>query len=367
MIRRALAASWILASCAIAPAAQTPPTELVVPTRMCGEYFLIPIEVDLDGDGNATTLTALFDTGGSGLHVDPDAVVRAGGAPVGERKQLTILDARAGPLTFSKLRPHTRELDHLSRALGTEIDIFLPFRAFKDELLTLDFPKRELRVRRGELPPPDGIRVFDSRGGDRRPYLKIEIEGKEHRLLVDSGSSGSIGVESDRGLTWLSPPLPVAAAQGMERVVYKEVGRLGSDVQLAGITIERPLVELRRQTPLLGTDVMRRFVWTFDQKARRVQIVADSPEPLKMPPLRGTGAVPKVTPAGHEIVRVIAGTPAARAGLLAGDVIVAIDGTPIGGRGCERWNAPARDEITLTIDRGTRTFDVRLEIVDLVR
>jgi hypothetical protein len=367
MIRTAIVVSWILVSSASSAAAEAPSTELIVPTRMCGEYFLIPIEVDLDRDGKATTLTAVFDTGGAGLHIDPDAVVRAGGAPVGERKQITIREARAGPLTFRKLRPYTRELDHLSKALGTEIDVFLPYREFKEQLLTLDFPRRELRVRRGELPPPDGVRIFDSRGGDRRPYLNVEIAGKRHRLLIDSGSSGSIGLGSSHDLPWLSPPLPVKAAQGMERVYFEDVGRLGVDLQLAGITIERPLVELRGPTPLLGTDVMQRFAWTFDQKSRRVEIIAASPEPLRMPPLRGTGAVSMVTPAGREVVRVLDGSPAARAGLRAGDVIVAVNGTAIAERGCERWNTATHDETTLTISRGTGTFDVRLEVVDLVR
>jgi hypothetical protein len=173
---------------------------------MCGAYFLIPIAVDLDGDGTATTLTAIFDTGGAGLHIDPDAVVRAGGAPIEERRQITIRQAAAGPVTFRKLRPFTRELDHLSRAVGTEIDIFLPHREFQQHLLTLDFPRREMRVRRGELPPPDGVRVFDSRGRDRRPYLNVEIDGTRHRLLIDSGSSGSIGLGSAQGLPWPEEP-----------------------------------------------------------------------------------------------------------------------------------------------------------------
>ena len=105
-------------------APRSEPAEVIVPSRMCGEYFLIPLEVDLDGDGESTTLLALFDTGGAGLHIDPDAVLRAGGGTVTERKQITIRDARAGPLTFRRLRPTIRQLDHLSRPLGIEVDIF---------------------------------------------------------------------------------------------------------------------------------------------------------------------------------------------------------------------------------------------------
>lgn len=367
MNRSAIAALWILASSASAISAETPSTDVVVPTRMCGEYFLIPIEVDLDGDGVPTTLTAIFDTGGAELRIDPDAVVRAGGAPVEERKQITMRQVRSGPLTFSKLRPYTLELDHLSRALGTEIDVFLPYREFKEYLLTLDFPRRQMRVRRGGLPPPDGVRIFDSRGVDRRPYLEVEIAGKSHRMMIDSGSSGSIRLDSRLGLPWQSPALPVLAAQGMEQVYFKEVGRLGVDVRLAGITIERPLVGIHDGMALIGTDVMHRFAWTFDQKSRRVEILAASPEPLRMPSLRGTGAVLMVTGDGYEIVRILDDTPAALAGLRVGDIIVAIDGRPIAALGCDRWNKVTRDRTTLTISREDSTLDVRLEVVDIVR
>ena len=53
---------------------------------------------DLDGDGESTTLMALFDTGGAGLHMDPDAIVRAGGDPVGLRKRGARLMIRAAAI-----------------------------------------------------------------------------------------------------------------------------------------------------------------------------------------------------------------------------------------------------------------------------
>ena len=340
--------------------------ERVVPSQMCGEYFLIPLEVDLDGDGESTTLLALFDTGGAGLHIDPDAVRRAGGGAVEVRKQITIRNATAGPLTFRKLRPYTRELDHLSRPLGIEIDIFLPFRDFADHLLTLDFPRREIRIAEGRLPRPDRVEVFSARGPDRRPYLEVEIAGREHRLLVDSGSSGSIAIEPGRELPWSTAPVPVSVGQGMEQLFYSDLGRLDADIEIGGVTVEQPLVEIRAGTELIGTDIMRRFVWTFDQKSRRMRIRSDSREPLRLPARRGTGAVFLPTPEGYEIARVLAGTPAESAGLRVGDLVVAFDGTPVFERGCERWQEEHRTETTLTVVREGRELDLQVEIIDIV-
>jgi hypothetical protein len=333
---------------------------------MCGEYFLIPVDVDLDSDGKSTTLMAIFDTGGAGLHIDPDAVVRAGGATVEERKQITIRNATAGPLTFNKLRPYTRHLDHLSRAMGIELDIFLPFRTFKEHLLTLDFPQREIRVGRGRLPQPDGKEVFSARGRDGRPYLDTEVAGRTHRLLIDSGSSGSIALKPGRELPWVTAPIPVSVSQGMEQLYYSDIGRLDADVRIAGLSVTQPVMKVGPTTELIGTQVMRRFSWTFDQKSRRVRIHPDSPNPLRLPPKRGTGAVVFPTDDGHEIARVLEGTPAAHAGLRVGDIVVAYDGIGVFDMGCDRWIREHRTDTTLTVLRDGETFDLQVEVVDIV-
>ncbi len=360
---------WVLAisvATTTHAAAQEEPRESVVPTRMCGEYFLIPLEVDLDNDGETTTLMAIFDTGGAGLHIDPDAVVRAGGAPVEERKRITIRGATAGPLTFNKLRPYTLQLDHLSRPLGTEIDVFLPYRAFKEYLLTLDFPRREMRIERGRLPAVDGVEVFGARGRDRRPYLDVDVAGKRHRLLVDSGSSGSISIQPGRELPWVSELVPASVGQGMSKLHYSDVGRLDAEIDLAGVKIIQPLVEIGSITELIGTNVMRSFAWTFDQKTRRMRIRPASPDPLRLPPRRGTGAIYLPSADGYEIAKVLEETPAQRAGLRAGDVVVAVDGTPVYEQGCDRWKEKHRTETTLTVLREGKTFDVKLEVIDIV-
>jgi hypothetical protein len=264
------------------------------------------------------------------------------------------------------LRPTTRHLDHLSRPLGIEVDVFLPFRSFKKYLLTLDFPRREIRIARGRLPQPDGVQVFSVRGPDRRPYLDTDIAGQTHRLLIDSGSSGSFSLQPGRELPWLSSPLPVSVGQGMEKLFYFDVGRLDADIEIAGVKIARPLVKIGEITELIGTDVMRRFAWTFDQSSRRVRIHSDSSDPLRLPPKRGTGAILIPTLEGYEIARVLADTPAERAGLRPGDVVVAMDGARVSERDCAWREEKHRTQTTLTLLRDGETFDVLVEVVDIV-
>ncbi|MDH3283631.1 MAG: hypothetical protein OEQ13_02735, partial [Acidobacteriota bacterium] len=206
------------------------PDESVVPSRMCGPYFYIPIEVDGPDDGSRVTLNALFDTGGAQLSIDPQTVERILGRKVEHGDPVRLRNATAGPMSFGALKPRAWSMEHLSRLIGMEIDLFLPFRAFRDVLLTLDFPRREIRVGKGRLPSPDGVEVFDARGRDRRPYLSITIGGRERRLLADSGSSGSISIREDGPLRWASGPSPLRVAQTMESVTFQEIGRLDEEI-----------------------------------------------------------------------------------------------------------------------------------------
>ncbi len=75
----------------------------------------------------------------------------------------------------------------------------------------------------------------------------------------------------------------------------------------------------------------------------------------------GQATADGVTRTGAEIKSVVAGTPAAKSGLQVGDVIVAIDGEPVGGMDAAaatvRALAPGQS-VTLTVVRGSKAFTV---------
>jgi hypothetical protein len=190
--------------------------------------------------------------------------------------------------------------------------------------------------------------------------------GRLNTSLIDSGSCGSISLQPRRELSWVSPPLPASVGQGMEKLFCSDIGRLDADVEIAGVQITQPLVKVGAVTELIGTDVMRRFAWTFDQRSRRVRIRPESAEPLRLPPKRGTGAILISTPEGYEIARVLAGTPAERAGLRPGDVVVAVNGVRVLEPSCDRWKEGHRTETEWTVLRDGETFDWLVEIVDIV-
>jgi predicted metalloprotease with PDZ domain len=152
----------------------------------------------------------------------------------------------------------------------------------------------------------------------------------------------------------------------MEKLYYADIGRIDAQIQIAGVSVTRPIMKIGPTTELIGTQVMRRFSWTFDQRSRRVRIRPDSPDPLRLPSKRGTGAVLFPADEGYEIARGLEETPAARAGLRAGDIVVAANAVRVYEQSCDRWNEEYETETTLTVLRDGETFDLVVEIVDLV-
>ena len=65
-------------------------------------------------------------------------------------------------------------------------------------------------------------------------------------------------------------------------------------------------------------------------------------------------------------MRVLEDTPAERAGLRVGDVVVAVNGTRVLERGCDRQKDEDRTDSTVTLLRDGETFDLVMEIVDIV-
>lgn len=347
--------------------AQTPPGETVVSRETCSGLFVVPLAW-APAEGPSRPLWALFDTGGSNLFIDPDGLERISGRRIEAGRWVRLEDVTVAGLPFGRFRPRVRELDHLSTALGREIDVFLPFRVFADHLLTLDYPREEMRVSRGSLPEPDGVEVFSSRGPDRRPWLEVEIGTVRRKLLIDSGSSGTIAIAPSADLRWRSAPRPVRISQGMDDLEISEEGRLADSVAVGPLTFEDPIVALTEDTERFGARVLRHFVATFDQRARRVRLEAAAEGPIRLAPVRGIGALlhPREGDA-WEVAQVSDGSPADRAGLRSGDRVTRIDGVPVAELGCRELDSTLGRTLRLAIRRGGEEIEVLVEVEVLVR
>jgi hypothetical protein len=336
----------------------------VIPAESCQGLWIVPFVYDGEPGG---TLRLILDTGASTTSLDPDAIRRVFGRKVRAGKKVRIRNVHAGPLKIRSLRVRTHELDHLRRALGSEVDGILGFRVFEELLLALDYPAGEVRVATGSLPAVDGATVFRD-VGTVRPYLVLDLGGERLPVLIDSGSAGGLTLRESDSVRWEVDPRPLAASVGYDSIRLQRTGRAAGAYAFGPSVLERPRVDLRKDgARLIGFEILRHSSWTFDTRHHRIRITPASPSPISSVPMRGAGFALRPVAAGFEIIQLFPNTPAAEVGLRAGDVLTAIDGEPIFERGCRSVSESGDGQrLLLTVDREGEQFEVAVEIGVLV-
>ena len=341
--------------------------EVVLPTESWRRYFLLPVALGGDPD---RTLWFLFDTGANVTLIDPEALQAVSDWRGGSGQRVNLVDAHCGPLHFRRLPARTRDLDHLSRALGYQLDGILGYPAFADLLLTLDYGAEELRVAQGRLGPVDEQTVFAlHNSGNRRPWVHVDFDGARRTLLLDSGSAGGFQARSGRGMDWSTAPRPVSVSMGIRGPDFQHIGRLDGPARVFGLDFVDPAVEATEDTELFGTRVLRHFVLTFDQRGRRVRVERVTEGPVAAEAVRGTGVLAVPRSDGLEVIGLTPGSPAVSAGLEVGDRIREIGGVSTLQRpedGFPKESVGDRTFMRYTVARGAEETLVEVEVVPLV-
>jgi hypothetical protein len=345
---------------------------LVVPTQMCHDFFFVPLTVSSQPGRPASdegrTLWLIYDTGAERTHIDPDSIARVANMDVSDASSVNIINATMGPLNVNRLPVGITELDHLSVALGREIDGILGYTFFRDFLVTLDYESGAIRLTEGRLPRPDNETVFSTRGPGVRPFLQVDIDGRTRRLLIDSGAAGTpLAVQRIERYELTQPQRPVGASIRFSRIEYRDGGRLAGEARFGPHVFEQPLIEDLPETEILGGMVMRHFNWTFDMEHERVRIERiEGTGPIRMAAELTHGLALRPTPGRTLTVdAILPGSAAREAGLAAGDVLTHFDGLPVAERGCGvAQGAPTPQFIT--IRRKGDNEDIILPLVTLV-
>jgi predicted aspartyl protease len=153
----------------------------------------------------------------------------------------------------------------------------LGFVLFRDYLLTLDFPRRELRLTSGTLAPDGEQFVLPFRMPDGLPIVSLHIDGLAIDAQIDSGGTGlSLPQNFSARLRFATDPAPFRIAQSLSTRFQIETAKLSENVHLGAYTFKRPNVELNRAFPLanFGSTPMQSFAITFDQKNELVRFEA---------------------------------------------------------------------------------------------
>ena len=345
---------------------QTPADAIIIPTEICRDYFLVPITLAPRANSPANrTLWFLYDTGATEAYIDPSSVKRASGVNVKTGENAAIRNATIGPVKINKMQAKVRSLDHISRALGREIDGILPYGTFRDFLLTLDYQHGEMRLTKGELPQPDDQSVFVTKGPDKRPWLSIEFPNRKRRMLIDSGAATSgLVVKKLKRYPTTAAPVVIGAAFRLKKIEMRSGARLMGNARIGPFELVRPTLESTPGTELIGGEVLNRFNWTFDQKNKRVQIVQFDPETaITFEPIITHGMVLEIHKKGFRIKAIVPQTPAENADLKKGDVVTHWNGEPVGERGCREED---KEFLHLKLLRGTEEHEVEVALFSLV-
>ena len=238
----------------------------------------------------------LLDTGGMGggrvdtslvekLSLPQDGEVRAsdGSGREGPLMPMHRLDSlTVGPLRFEGVRVLSREYNRHASPQRGHIDGVLGFHLFRELLLTIDYPRRELRFEHGTLPAADGATILALEPDAAVPTIAVDIAGATHRAHIDTGAMIGISVPDSlaKSLAFLEPPQPVGQARTVAGPFTITSARLRGDVSIGMHRLEQP--ELVIAGPMrnvnLGSRALDRFVLTFDQTEQRVRVARHADE-----------------------------------------------------------------------------------------
>ncbi len=167
---------------------------------------------------------------------------------------------------------------------GVDGILGLPF--FETLLLTLDYPRRQMRLETGSLDAANGMDILAlTRAG---PFwaLPIDVAGVTSRAVLDTRSMGGLGIAPAMAdsLSFVSPPLVVGMARGAGFADTEvKAATLNGDLRIGQYRIERPTLRIRQlpsyfpQEATLGAEILGQFVMTLDQRNARLRLAQERP------------------------------------------------------------------------------------------
>jgi hypothetical protein len=233
-----------------------------------------------------------FDTGASGpvvsqklarelkLDVIGEAGVKSGGDKA-DQKPIPAQVVRADRLELGAAKLSAVILVAMDRArLGGQdapVGVLSPA-MFPGYLVSLDYPKKELRIRAGELGKPDSQTLFAYRDGRMIPSIMAKIGEQTIEAHLDSGSGAGLSLPTRVAEKLPLDGKPIDTGKKARSVrgdfpVFQ--GKLKGNVSFGQYSVAEPTIEFSDvvQRGNLGSRILERFVITLDVKNRRFQLV----------------------------------------------------------------------------------------------
>jgi len=383
---------------------------ITIPAEPLGRMLVVEVHINergpyrllLDTGSGATVLPGdlveELDLAASPL--EETRVVRSGGGYVAVDHRR----ARAMRIGGLELRRVDVAVHDLPKALAEPknappIHGLLGLRVFNDVLLTIDLEAAELRV----VPYARGLvenraRVIQARSR-RGQALLVPAKLGRWDTLVMLDTAADVGLLLHPPLSgyllWAFGPVPAGRMVTPTGQVELRRGRLAQDLRIGPHLIRRPIAVVPSQTPevvarspgeplfgappdsVLGTELLRRFIITIDQRRNLVRLTPKEDGPITIPPIKRVwfGAVTEwrddavhVTDRLRPEGNLQDAVAAVGVGLVEGDRVVAIEGRPVAELDEDALRALLANlnEVTLSVLRRGRQITRTAPVVTIV-
>jgi hypothetical protein len=273
---------------------------VTIPAQVIGNLLIVTTKWD-----NYGPYHFLIDTGSSATLLSPELVARyaakgdrgpaapqvrvksaAGGSTL--LNAATVQKLQLGSVRFEAVPVLTYDCSELSAQLGVRIDGILGFPLFRETVLTLDYPNRQV-ILRATLPPvplPGETIAFTTE--NRTPLIAVRMGDRQFIALIDSGKDAAVSINPIglRPRFAFGPTAgPTVGTLAGDRQL--QVVRLAEDLAIGDTIVPRPVAELTDELSSLGGGLLKQFTLTFDQEHNDVTWWRDSVDPVATPPLTG--------------------------------------------------------------------------------
>lgn len=282
--------SFLLSGPRLQEPTQPPPERIDVP----GDAAEVPmgdiggrptVDATINGKG---PYHFILDTGASITVIGDDLRDELGLAATGEAAgpggilgQLVRIDAlRIGEVSLRGVKVTAGPISRMFRGPDAPRGV-LSAASFPDYVLTIDYPARRVRIRKGELPAADGKRIFQYTAEQVLPNVTVRVGGTEVRAHIDSGSPGALTVPTKymQELALASKPEEVGRARTSHGEFTVWSAKPGGTIELGEFKLELNGIDFSDVNPIpgpptgnIGYRVLKDFVVTMDSKNRRIRL-----------------------------------------------------------------------------------------------
>lgn len=317
-----------------------------------GAQIRLPVRVNgheaeavLDNGAQSTLVDRRF-ADGIGLETIGTAALMHGVGPgeeaAGWRRGVAI---QVGALTIPDLTVVSMDLSEVAHMSGEPVPLLLGDEAFAELAVDIDFARHRLRFDRPDKAEiPAGAVELPVRRNNGNDTIPVSIEDHPPaQCVVDLGSSDTIELFPDyvRAEKLLEGRATSQSLFGGIGGIQTQTDAILRKVSLGGVTLsDVPAAFLPQRVRAtyssdvqggLGVELLHDFQLLFDYPHHRLFLAPD-PQAVAQPfPRNRLGVSWLPEERGIKILLVASGSPAAKAGLKAGDVIAKIDGKPATG------------------------------------